>query len=161
MENQKQLVVKAVLDAWNSRLEAADKLINGLSDEQLEQEIAPGKNRGVYLLGHITAVHDKMLPLLNFEAQVYPQLDEPFLHKADNAVASIPTTAELREYWKNINAKLATHFNQLSADDWFKKHTSVSDEDFVKEPHRNRINVVVGRTNHTQYHIGQIALLKN
>ena len=31
MEVQKQLVVKSVLDAWNSRIEAADKLFNGLS----------------------------------------------------------------------------------------------------------------------------------
>lgn len=160
MEAQKQLVIKSVLDAWNSRIEAADKLFNGLTDEQLQQEIAPGRNRGIYLLGHLTAVHDKMLPLLNLESQVYPHLDEPFLNKADKIVSTIPSTKELRENWKNINAKLATHFNKLSADEWFQKHTSVSEEDFVKEPHRNRINVVVGRTNHMQYHIGQVALLK-
>jgi hypothetical protein len=160
MEAQKQLVVKSVLDAWNSRIEAADKLFNGLSDEQLEQEVAPGRNRGLYLLGHLTAVHDKMLPLLDFESQVYPHLDEPFLTKADKTVSAIPSTKELRENWKNINSKLAMHFNKLSADEWFQKHTSVSEEDFMKEPHRNRINVVVGRTNHMQYHIGQVALLK-
>lgn len=160
MESQKQLVVKSVLDAWHSRIEAADKLFNSLTDEQLHQEIAPGRNRGVYLLGHLTAVHDKMLPLLDFEAQVYPHLDEPFLHKADKAIQTIPSTKELRENWNTINTKLATHFNKLSTDEWFQKHTSVSEEDFKKEPHRNRINVVVGRTNHMQYHIGQVALLK-
>lgn len=160
MESQKQLVVKSVLDAWHSRIEAADKLFNSLTDEQLHQEIAPGRNRGVYLLGHLTAVHDKMLPLLDFEAQVFPQLDEPFLHKADKAIQTIPSTKELRENWNTINTKLATHFNKLSTDEWFQKHTSVSEEDFKKEPHRNRINVVVGRTNHMQYHIGQVALLK-
>jgi len=160
METQKQLVVKSVLDAWNSRIEAADKLFNGLTDEQLEQEIAPGRNRGVYLLGHLTAVHDKMLPLLDFESQVYPHLDEPFLNKADKTVSPIPSTKTLRENWKNINSKLASHFSKLSTDEWFQKHTSVSEEDFAKEPHRNRINVLVGRTNHMQYHIGQVALLK-
>jgi len=160
MEAQKQLIVKSVLDAWNSRIEAADKLFNSLSDEQLEQEISPGRNRGVYLLGHLTAVHDKMLPLLNFEAQVYPHLDEPFLHKADKTVSDYPSTKELRENWKTINSKLAFHFNKLTPDEWFQRHTSVSEEDFVKEPHRNRLNVLVGRTNHMQYHIGQVALLK-
>jgi len=160
MEAQKQLIVKSVLDAWNSRIEAADKLFNGLTDEQLEQEIAPGRNRGIYLLGHLTAVHDKMLPLLDFEGQAFPHLDEPFLIKADKTVSSIPSTKELRENWRTINTKLVTHFQKLSPDDWFKRHTSVSEEDFAKEPHRNRINVVVGRTNHMQYHIGQVALLK-
>ena len=67
MESQKQLIVRSVLDAWNSRIEAADKVFNGFTDEQLEQEVSPGRNRGVYLLGHLTAVHDKMLPLLNLE----------------------------------------------------------------------------------------------
>ncbi|MFL5764681.1 MAG: DinB family protein [Bacteroidia bacterium] len=160
MEAQKQLVVRSVLDAWNSRIEAADKIFNGLTDEQLEQEIAPGRNRGVYLLGHLTAVHDKMLPLLNFEPQVYSHLDEPFLTKPDKTVSAIPSTKELRANWNTVNAKLAAHFSKLSTDEWFQKHSAVSDEDFAKEPHRNRINVLVGRTNHMQYHIGQVALLK-
>lgn len=160
MEAQKQLVIKSVLDAWNSRIDAAGKLFDSLTDEQLLQEIAPGRNRGIYLLGHLTAVHDKMLPLLGFESQVYTHLDEPFLNKPDKSVSSIPSIKELRDNWKNINSKLAMHFNKLSVDEWFQKHTAVSDEEFLKEPHRNRINVVVGRTNHMQYHIGQVALLK-
>jgi hypothetical protein len=160
METQKQLTVRSVLDAWNSRIEAADKLFTSLTDEQLQQEISPGRNRGIYLLGHLTAVHDKMLPLLGFEKQVYPHLDEAFINNPDKSVPKIPTTKELRENWKNINTKLTTRLNELTVDEWFAKHTSVSDEDFVKEPHRNRMNVVVGRTNHLQYHIGQVALLK-
>jgi hypothetical protein len=160
MEAQKQLIIRSVLDAWNSRIETADKLFNSLSDEQLSQEVSPGRNRGVYLLGHLTAVHDKMLPLLNFGSQVYPHLDEPFLNNADKTVSNIPSTKELRENWKTVNSKLTSHFNKLTADEWFQRHTSVSEEDFVKEPHRNRLNVVVGRTNHMQYHIGQVALLK-
>lgn len=160
MEAQKQLTIRSVLDAWHSRIEAADKLFDSLSDEQLSREIAPGRNRGLYLLGHLTAVHDKMLPLLNFGSQMYPHLDEPFLNKADKTVSDLPSAKELREKWKTVNAKLASHFNKLTPDEWFQRHTSVSEEDFAKEPHRNRLNVVVGRTNHMQYHIGQVALLK-
>lgn len=160
MNTQKDLIVRSVVDAWNARMESADKLLDSLSDHQLEQEIAPGKNRGIYLVGHLTAVHDKMLPLLGFEEQVYPHLDEPFLKNPDKAVEKIPSTAELRASWKNVHSKLAMHFGKLSADEWFDRHTSVSQEDFVKEPHRNRINVLVGRTNHMQYHVGQLALLK-
>lgn len=160
MEAQKQLIVRSVLDAWNSRIEAADKLLNGLTDEQLEKEISPGRNRGTYLLGHLTAVHDRMLPLLDFGSQVYPHLDDVFINKPDRAISAVPTTKELRENWKNVNTKLSERLTALSADEWFARHTSVSPEDFVKEPHRNRLNVVIGRTNHMQYHIGQIALLK-
>jgi hypothetical protein len=160
MESHTQLIVKSVIDAWNSRLEAANKTFDSFTDEELQQEVSPGRNRVIYLLGHLTAVHDKMLPLLNFEPQVYPNLDEPFLTKPDRTVSEIPSAKELRANWTTVNSKLAAHFNKLSAEEWFHKHTSVSEEDFVKEPHRNRINVLVGRTNHLQYHMGQVVLAK-
>ena len=156
----KELTVKSVLDAWNSRIEAANKLFDSLSDEDLHKEVSPGRNRGLYLLGHLALVHDKMLPLLNFEAQLYPHLDEVFLTKPDRAVSDIPSVKEIRAIWNDVNSKLATHFTNTSADGWFEKHSSVTAEDFVKEPHRNRLNVLVGRTNHMQYHIGQVALIK-
>ncbi|MBA3704669.1 MAG: DinB family protein [Bacteroidetes bacterium] len=160
METQKQLLIKSVLDAWNSRLEAANKIFNSLSDEDLQKEVSPGRNRALYLLGHLAMVHDKMLPLLNFGPQVYPHLEDTFLNKPDKSVPEIPSAKELRTIWETINSKLATHFSKLSADEWFQKHTSVSEEDFVKEPHRNRLTVLIGRTNHLQYHMGQVVLIK-
>lgn len=155
----KQLAVKSALDAWNSRLESANKMFNSLTDDDLQKEVSPGRNRGLYLLGHLAAVHDKMLPLLNLEAQTYPQLEEAFLNKPDRSVAEIPSTKEIRAAWEGVNSKLAAHFGRLSADEWFEKHSAVSEEDFVKEPHRNRLNVLIGRTNHMQYHMGQVALI--
>jgi len=156
----KQLIVKSVLDAWNSRLESANKKFDSLTDEDLQTEIAPGRNRGLYLLGHLAVVHDMMLPLLGFEPQTYPHLQEAFLDKPDRSVSEIPSVKELRNIWNTVNSKLATHFNKLTPDEWFQKHTSVSEEDFVKEPHRNRLNVLIGRTNHMQYHMGQVALIR-
>ena len=161
MENQKEIIVKSVLDLWNARIKEADSLFNELTDEQLLQEVAPGKNRGIYLLGHLAGVHDRMLPLLNFGEQLYPSLGDAFLFKPDKAVSEIPTAKDLRAQWNVINAKLSEHFNALKADEWFEKHTSVSAEDFAKEPHRNRLNVVLGRTSHLAYHVGQVALLKH
>jgi len=160
MTNIKETMIKIVLDLWNSRIKSADDLFDSLSDEQLQSEIAPGKNRGQYLLGHVTAVHDRMLLLLGFEEPLYPQLADPFLSKPDRAVAEIPSVQDLRLYWKTVNAKLATHFSNLKTDEWFQKHTAVSAEDFVKEPHRNKLNAVMGRATHLSYHQGQVALLK-
>jgi hypothetical protein len=161
MEATKKIMVKSVLDSWNARIKEANNIIDNLTDEQLQKEIAPGKNRGVYLLGHLTAVNDKMLPLLNFEPQQFSNLDDTFLSKADKTVAELPSVKDLRAHWKSSNEKLAKHFDALQPDAWFEKHTAVSAEDFAKEPHRNRINVVLGRTSHLSYHLGQLALLKN
>jgi hypothetical protein len=60
-----------------------------------------------------------------------------------------------------LNEKLADHFNQLTVDEWFEKHTAVSDEDFQKEPHRNKLNVLINRTNHLANHLGQMTFLKS
>jgi hypothetical protein len=58
-----------------------------------------------------------------------------------------------------VNAKLNRHFEATEIDGWLSRHTAVSSDDFVKEPHRNKLNVVVNRTGHMAYHIGQLRLL--
>jgi hypothetical protein len=160
MSNQNQVAVKSALDTWYSRVKATDEAFNRLTDEQLQKEIAPNRNRAIYILGHLTAVHDKMLPLLNLGEPMYPQLDDIFLKNPDKAVKEMPSASELRTQWKTVNSKLAEHFNKLQVEDWFLKHNSVSAEDFEKEPHRNRLTIVLTRTNHMSYHLGQLALLK-
>jgi hypothetical protein len=40
------------------------------------------------------------------------------------------------------------------------KHTSVSAEDFAKEPHRNRYTILLTRTMHMALHFGQFVLTK-
>jgi len=44
--------------------------------------------------------------------------------------------------------------------EWFTRHTSVSEEDFIKEPHRNKLNVLITRATHQSYHLGQLIYLK-
>jgi hypothetical protein len=137
-----------------------DNLLEKISDEKLQNEISPGRNRGIYLLGHLAAVHDMMIPLLNLGNRFYMQLDEAFIKNADKIINDTTTATELRSYWKNINSILSDHFNKMQPEQWFEKHNSVSAEDFIKEPHRNKLNVIISRTNHMSYHIGQLALLK-
>lgn len=152
--------IKMVLDAWHGRIKETDALLANLSDAQLMQETAPGRNRGVYLLGHLVAVHDGMLPLLGFGAKAYPQLGEPYVDQPDKAVPDAASVADLRAYWKITNATLAHHFAKMQPEEWFQRHNSVSAEDFAKEPHRNKLNIVINRTGHLAYHLGQMAYLK-
>jgi len=42
-------LIDAALRGWKSNVERADKLFGALSPEQLEQQVAPGKNRLIYL----------------------------------------------------------------------------------------------------------------
>jgi len=152
--------VKMVLHAWNLNLKRMTDAFDGFTDEQMFMEIAPGKNRIIYLLGHMAAVHDMMLPLLGFGNREYTQLDEAFIDNPDKVISELPAVTELRTGWSNINGILEKHFNSLTPVQWFEKHTKISDEDFVKEPHRNKLSIIISRTNHLASHLGQIALVK-
>jgi DinB superfamily len=156
-----QLFAKMVLDTWYAKVREADAIFDRLTDEQLLQEVAPNRNRVIYILGHLTAVHDRMLPVLNFGEQLYPHLADIFITNPDKSKTQIASASELRQDWKNINSILADHFSKLPPDEWFQRHNSVSEEDFIKEPHRNKLNLIINRTNHLSYHLGQLVLIKN
>ncbi len=158
--NPNQLIVKMVFDRWYASIKNWDALLNVITDTQLEKEIAAGKNRGIYLLGHLIAVHDEMLLLLDIGDKLYPQLHEPFLRSTDKTIAQIPSAKELRANWTEQCAVLKQKMDRLTPEQWFEKHTAVTAEDFIKEPHRNKLNIIITRTTHLAYHTGQLVLLK-
>jgi hypothetical protein len=158
--NTNKIIVKMVLDRWNASIKNWDDLLTDLSDEALQKEIAPGRNRGIYLLGHIIAVHDDMLRLLDMGEKMYPELYEPFIKAADKTVNQTTATPELRKYWATQCEVLKQKFDSLAPEKWFEKHTAVSAEEFANEPHRNKLNIIITRTSHLQYHTGQLRLLK-
>ena len=155
-----KLFIKMALDAWNTYLKRTGDIFNGLSDEQLLQEVAPGRNTGKYLLGHLIAVHDRMIELFFLGQRLYPQLDEAFLLNPDKTGFDTPGEQTLRQYWVTVHQTLADYFNGMQPADWFARHNAVSEEDFEKEPHRNRLNLLLNRTNHLANHYGQLLFLK-
>jgi hypothetical protein len=161
MDNlQQDLFTTTVLKNWELTLKRISAVFDRNSDEELLQPIAPGKNRAVYLLGHLVAIHDGMLPLLGFGDRRQPNLDALFVSNPDNTETPLPAMQELRNSWTSINALLTERLSQLRPEEWLEKHTAVSSEDFAREPHRNRLNIVLSRTGHVSYHYGQLALLK-
>jgi len=157
---QPELFIKMAVAAWDAQCARVNKLIDELTDEQLMAEVAPGRNTGIYLFGHLIAATDAMLPLLGLGEKLYPELTEPFLTSADKAGHKMPPVSELRKYWKEVNTKFSNCIASTSTSAWFMKHTAVSEEDFVKEPHRNKLNVLLSRTSHHSYHLGQLVFLK-
>ena len=154
-----ELFVKMVIDRWNGSIENLNKHMYALTDEQLQKETTPGKNRGTYLLGHLIAVHDDMLKLLDMGDKLFPELFEPYIKQADKAGAQNLSVSELRAMWEKQNNIIQEKFEKLNPEEWFEKHTAVSEEDFAKELHRNKLNIIITRTSHLQYHTGQITLL--
>lgn len=159
MHNQ-SLFVKMGLASWEGQLKRATNLFTTLTDEQLSQEIAPGRNTGFYLMGHLIAVHDAILPLFGLGEKLHPELEEIFIASPDKSDKKRPTNSQLREYWQEVHKHLGERLATLTEEQWFQRHTAVSEEDFQKEPHRNKLNVLIGRSTHIAYHLGQVILLK-
>ena len=154
-----EIAVKMALTAWQLQNAQVDKLIEKLTDEQWMSDTAPGRNSGIYLLGHLTAVNDGMISILGFGEKLHPELETIFLFNKDKSGQTMPSLASLKKNWKEINATLNAHIELMSTDDWFTRHTKVSEEDFAKEPHRNKLNIIISRTHHQSYHLGQLAYL--
>jgi len=150
--------VALALKSWKTQVDRAEKLFGALSSDELLREIAPGRNRVLYLWGHLTAAHDAMLPLLALRERLHPEFDVAFISNPDRSRADIPSHEQVREAWKAVNAELWKGFEKMSWDDWVQRHAAVSEEDFAKVPSRNRVAVLLSRTNHLSYHLGQSVL---
>lgn len=68
-------------------------LLVSLTDEQGLQELVPGKNRGIYLVGHLLAHHDNLNTLLGLGR--HPELDEAFMHHPEHSGLPMPAVRTL------------------------------------------------------------------
>jgi hypothetical protein len=153
-----ELPVKVAINSWRLVVERADKIFSSLTEDQLLGAVAPGKNRVIYLWGHLIAIHDAMFSILGLGPRLHPDLDAIFVDNSDKAVAEIPSAGRLKQYWDEVNGKLLSQFQSLSADEWLLRHRAMSEEDYAKDPTRNRLAVLLSRTNHLSYHLGQVTL---
>jgi hypothetical protein len=156
MLNEETLAAVAIA-TWKNNLEKANKLFGGLDESVLEKQVAPGRNRLVYLWGHLASTHDRMLQLLGIAERVHPEFDAIFLTSPDGA-STLPPVDVMRKWWAEVNRRLDASLRELKSNDWRARHTAVSEEDFANEPLRNRFSILITRTNHLAYHIGQATL---
>jgi uncharacterized damage-inducible protein DinB len=99
-----------------------------------------------------------MLPLLGLGERLHPELDEIYITNPDRALPD--SASDLKQAWSEVNTRLTAAFEKLTPQQWLEKHTAVSNEDFAKDPTRNRLAVLLSRTNHVAFHTGQAALVK-
>ena len=158
-KNHADIAVKIVLDSWHGQHARIDKLLQVLSDEDLGGHTAADRNTGTYILGHLIAVNDRLIEMLGWGSRQHPELDAPFLLNPEGSEHPKPTVAELRSYWTKINTIINNGMAAMHTADWFTAHNAVSADDFAKEPHRNKLNVILGRTVHSGMHLGQLNYL--
>ncbi len=157
--DQAAAIISQQLTAWEQQNERVNKLIETIDTDALAAETAPGRNSGIYLLGHLAAVNDGMLPLLGLGEKMYPELEDIFLKSPDKSGKAKPDLETIKRHWKAINTALTAKLRALTPAEWMQRHTAVTEADFAKEPHRNRLNILISRTVHQAYHLGQLMYL--
>jgi len=154
-----ELLKRIALQHWAATNLKIERAIESISEARYSAELAPGRSTPAWIFCHLLQVNDNMFPILGFGANLYPEL-----HDVMNSKEIAPHTAfeldELRQMWIHIGSKLLEHFNGMTGDQWLEKHSNISEDDFKKEPHRNKVNVVLHRLIHMSHHAGQLALIK-
>jgi DinB superfamily len=159
MTNEELLVATAV-GSWKQIIGRADSVVTKYTDEQLDRHIAPGRNRVRYLIGHLVAIDDRLFPSLGLGERLYEKLDAAYVANPDGTLPDPVSTEELKKAWFDVHSKLTAAFEQMTATQWLERHSAVSEEDFAKEPLRNRLAMLLSRTNHVSMHVGQALLAK-
>jgi hypothetical protein len=154
-----QILIDAAISSWQQVVTRVGALCLSLNEEQLLVKVAPGKNRILYLWGHLTAVHDAMFSVLRMGERLHPELDAIFITQPDRS-KPLPKSAEIAGCWEAIHSALLSTFATLGPHDWLERHANVSAEEFEQNPTRNRLAVLLSRTNHASYHFGQMMLAK-
>ena len=143
---------------WETYNRRMQKLIGTISEENYRKPIMPGGNSPSWLTGHLVDTDDALLELFGIRERMFPELAKIYHHERGTNQSGHLSREELTTKWKAILAALDKSFKAMTEADWHGRHMAVTEEDFLKEPHRNKLNVMLGRVGHKASHLGQIAL---
>lgn len=144
---------------WNTYNRRMQKTLDTISEEDFHKPIVPGGNSASWLLGHLAETDDALLELFAIRTRMFPELAKVYHHERGTNQNGHLSKADLTTKWNAITAELDKAFKSMSEQDWHSRHQAVSEEDFRKEPHRNKLNVMLSRVWHKASHLGQIAML--
>ncbi len=142
-------------DAYNRRMQ---KALDAIGEEDFYKPIVPGGNSSSWLLGHLADTDDALLELFGIRNRMFPELAKVYHHERGSNQSGHLSKDELNKKWKAVVLELDSTFKSMSESDWLARHMAVSEEDFKKEPHRNKLNVMLSRVTHKASHLGQIAM---
>ncbi len=146
-------------ELWQNMISWASGYIDRLADEDFTSELAPGRNHGVWVLGHLIESEDELSKFLGKGEMLFPEYEETFGMKSKLLPPSeYAPVATLREQWKQVVAKNDAMFRNLKDAEWDEPHALVKGN--VKDDFYGTKGRCVYLWNlHQMYHVGQLALL--
>jgi len=141
--------------AYNARMQ---KALDSISAQKFNEPIVANGNSPSWLFGHLADTDDKLLELFGIGKRLHPELEKIYHHERGKNQTGHLSKEELSAQWKAITSALDKAFDSWTEKEWMNRHTAVSEEDFAKEPQRNKLNVMLSRVSHKASHLGQIAM---
>jgi hypothetical protein len=158
MSNE-QMFKATAISTWTTATSRLEQLLSSFKDEDLLLEVAPGRNRVYYIVGHLVAFHDRLLPMLRLGDRLHPELDATFIDNPDRSSKDQYPATDLRRFLIEVNEKVTEAIKAMHPVAFLERHAAVSEEYFKKDPLRNRLSVIQNRTAHVAFHLGQIRLV--
>ena len=145
---------------WDTQNKRIQKVLDTINEENYNKLLVPGGNTPSWILGHLAEADDALLELLGIGKRLYPELKDVYHHERGSNQSGHLSKQEVSERWNNILRQLDTAFHSWTESEWLNRHTAISEADFIKEPHRNKLNVLLSRITHKASHLGQLAIQK-
>lgn len=152
-------VVKKFAEQFEAMVEWVNGNIDPLTDDELKLEIAPGKNHGVWILGHLIASDDDFSVFMEKGDLLYPEYYELFGQGSKLlSVENYPSVQLLRKQWKSVVEKNRKIYADLTDEELNEPHgrmQSPPEKDFFKTKQR----IIYFWQLHQMYHAGQLSIL--
>jgi hypothetical protein len=149
---QARLFTRIALRTWKATVGRFDDIVVAASDEEFEREVTASKSRLFYLIGHLTALHDRLFTVLGLGERNHAELDAEFGEERDAHRASALSPRGLRQAWNEVNATLLSAMEQLTPEQWLEKPATVGEA--------NRLSVLLDWTDHLSLHSTQIRMTR-
>ena len=143
---------------YEMMVEWVNGTIDPLTDDEFKMEIYPGKNHGVWLLGHLVTSDDDFSMFMEKGEIMFPEYYEVFGQGSKLlSPEEYPPVSELRSAWKKVCEKNRKIYAELTDNELKLPHALVKDID--KDYFKSKERVIMAWHLHQLYHAGQLGII--
>lgn len=152
------LISKKFLEQYVMMHEWLNNYINALSDEEYKMELSPGKNHGVWILGHLIESDDDFSVYMGKGDFLFPEYVELFGQGSKlKPPENYPPVQDLKNNWKVLFEKNKKIYENLKDHELEESPENMDDK--MKEYFKTKGTVVMAWQLHQMYHGGQLSVL--
>lgn len=154
----KDLKSQLIYEQWKIAVGWTTKTINKITDDQFLMEISPGKNTGIWVLGHLIHTEDKLSEYLGKGDIIFPFLMKYFASGTKPISADYyPPIPDLRELWEKVILKNDKIISQVYDKEWEEPHKLINNPDSL--PFETKGGCLYRWALHQMYHNWQLVML--